>query len=115
MELQQVFDKIVTHLRAQGKKALDEYGSCVYLAPDGCQCAVGCLIPHDLYNPKMEKTGIAYGPVYEALMKIGVTNQHLDLLVTMQCIHDQYAVDEWEKIFVTTAYRFGLTVSEIGP
>lgn len=59
---QEVFDFVVEKLYRQGKKstalkenATDETETyCVYRAKDGCKCAVGHLIPYDLYTAKIE-------------------------------------------------------------
>lgn len=47
---QQTFDKVVTHLRRQGGRAMGRTTSagnalCAYRAPDGSRCAVGALLP----------------------------------------------------------------------
>ena len=54
MTKQGAFDKVLAHLRAQGKAAADDYDQCKYRMPDGRKCAVGCLIPDADYNPGME-------------------------------------------------------------
>lgn len=41
--LQNVFDRVWVHLNKQGMPAIDA-GACVYLAPNGNMCAVGCLL-----------------------------------------------------------------------
>jgi hypothetical protein len=51
---QEIFDTVVTHLFTQGKAAQDEDETCFYRAPDGCKCAVGALIPDELYDETME-------------------------------------------------------------
>lgn len=54
MDAQEIFDKVATHLFAQGEKAISGDGSCVYRGADGAMCAVGCLIPNEVYTPAME-------------------------------------------------------------
>ncbi|MGQ7794435.1 hypothetical protein ACUN0C_18675 [Faunimonas sp. B44] len=49
---QEAFDTVVRHLFKQGKQA--KFGGCVYRGPEGTKCAVGCLIPDELYSPKLE-------------------------------------------------------------
>ena len=45
---QEAFDKVVRHLVAQGRPALDLLNkNCAYLSEDGLKCAAGCLIPDD--------------------------------------------------------------------
>ena len=47
---QEAFDKVVRHLVAQGRPAINANGSCAYLSEDGRKCAAGCLIPEDVIN-----------------------------------------------------------------
>ena len=63
MNKQEMFDKVSTHLFTQGERAMlpkeaqsDEFpaGLCAYRAPNGFKCAVGCMIPDEKYDPKME-------------------------------------------------------------
>lgn len=53
MTAQEIFDTVVTRLRAQGAQAWD-LGVCKYRAPDGRKCAVGHLIPDCIYDRRME-------------------------------------------------------------
>lgn len=54
MDKQTIFDTVVRHLGRQGHPAMNGAGRCVYRAPDGSKCAVGCLIPDELYRPEMD-------------------------------------------------------------
>jgi hypothetical protein len=59
MNRQEVFDTVVRHLFKQGKRAYRKSTQtspvgCMYRADDGLKCAVGCLIPDDVYTPDME-------------------------------------------------------------
>lgn len=54
---QQVYDTVATHLLAQGRPAKAVFKSvvqCAYRDHHGFKCAVGCLIPDDMYDPEME-------------------------------------------------------------
>jgi hypothetical protein len=110
MDLQQTFDTIVQHLRRQGHRAVNETGyRCEYLAPDGSRCAVGALIPDG--HPAL-KPGIGLG--VEDLLSafpdlcelIAPTRDHVDLLCSLQCIHDWRAswtdsglsAEGWERL-----------------
>ena len=104
----QIFDRVKAHLLTQRKKAIDETGDCVYLADNGLQCAVGCLIAPDEYSKEME--GL---PVYE-LDKINPSFKNFDLgnseqstiLELLQAIHDSNDVDEWENELNRLENRF---------
>ncbi len=58
MTPQEIFDKVVNHLRAQGAKSEMDHPvaglMCAYRGIQGRMCAVGCLIPDADYLPTME-------------------------------------------------------------
>lgn len=54
MDKQEIFEKVATHLFTQGERAMG-IEVCQYRADNGRMCAVGCLIPDELYNPRMEE------------------------------------------------------------
>lgn len=104
MNAQETFDKIVGHLRRQGKKALDHDDKCKYRAPDGSKCAGGCLIPDHLYKPKFEGRRIRnLVRNYGALHVFGTNDPDIDVVGIMQDIHDTIAVEHWEDKFKTAA------------
>jgi hypothetical protein len=54
---QQMFDFMLNHLRNQGGPSVDEdFGdsACMYRGNNGRMCAIGCMIPDRLHNPKLE-------------------------------------------------------------
>lgn len=127
MTPQEIFDKVVNHLRAQNSKAMgpntEVHGAnttmayradkmiCMYRAPDGKKCAAGCLIQDDEYSEWMEgisMDGVIYHPrcppsLYERL------REHLNLIAWVQSIHDTNIVDQWESSLEFAARRFNLT------
>lgn len=58
IKLQDVFEFVCRHLFEQSEKAqgrdAGNIGMCMYRAPDGKKCAVGCLIPDSEYKPSFE-------------------------------------------------------------
>ncbi len=60
LSLQEIYTKVKTHLIAQGRRAsapsaIPGYpDDCKYRTLDGLKCAVGCLIPDDVYQPSFE-------------------------------------------------------------
>lgn len=62
MEAQEIFDKVATHLFTQGCRSAaypkDTMGVCLYRGPNGTSCAVGVLIPDELYALEMESDTI---------------------------------------------------------
>jgi len=79
MSAQEVFDKVYNHLINQGRASVDEYGFCRY-RHNGLMCAAGCLIPDEEYSQKLEMMHWT---------SLGLSNHHLELIQTMQSIHDR--------------------------
>jgi hypothetical protein len=84
---QDVFDAVWAGMESQGwKRSTDEDGWCMYRGVDGRRCAVGHLIPDDLYRPSMEVSGVDDKPVRTVLRAIGVEN--ISFLYELQKAHD---------------------------
>lgn len=112
MTNQEVFDKVVKHLRAQGRKAVSDSmaATCRYRTEEGLKCAVGCLIPDNEYNPSFE--GYSVGSLQAGGRASPKSLARLDrkLLLRMQAVHDHHVVPEWEHQFTEVAKEFNLTV-----
>ena len=127
MTPQEVFNKVVTHLRTQGCKAqhLVSPGTVTQTADYVCRyrqqtdthtfkCAVGCLIPDEEYRTDMEGHGL------DSLLESGLLTserqkeffQHRRLLQALQQIHDYNPVKEWEKEFRKEAEERGLQLPD---
>lgn len=86
---QETFDFVVQHLYQQGKPAMDEEGYCLYRTKDGLMCAVGCLIPDEMYYLSMEKTPI------DSLIASGMelppeVFEYTPMLQQLQRVHDSW-------------------------
>lgn len=88
MKAQDIFDTVLTHLRKQGKPSMDIVqgdARCLYRGPGGTSCAIGCLMPDELYDAdKMEHRGISefidiFPPEF---------HEHQTLLSDLQGAHD---------------------------
>ena len=92
METQEIFDRVVQHLRQQGRPALNTKGSCsMYRADNGLMCAVGCLIKEEFYTEELEFHEASEPTVVEAINNsLGCTlsEEQLDLLSSLQNLHD---------------------------
>jgi hypothetical protein len=135
---QQIFDRVLTHLRTQGQAARHVYDggtSCRYrLEQDNgptLSCAVGCLIPDDVFEPGIEGSSIgAILSLAEDYEKAGGLDnmpahkwlyenvrEHLHLLQDLQRAHDGHMKGEtamlrWEcQMRAIAAYR-NLTYTE---
>jgi hypothetical protein len=60
----EIFDRVKAHLLAQGRPAIGRDGGCAYRGKDGrgdTSCALGCLIPDDVYDKSIE--GVTMTPI----------------------------------------------------
>ena len=86
MDTQTVVDKVLQHLWDQGECSYNESG-CAYRGANGTKCALGILIPDELYHPDMEGLSfhqlcrkfdaVAYLPEICAIVPVGATLQDL--------------------------------------
>jgi len=120
MNNQEIFDTVVNHLRAQGRKSINESsGVCLYRGPDGTKCAAGILIPDELYKPEME--GNNFGFLISNMTRDRGEFQYSHELAEMfldtntryfisllQSTHDSYDIKDWEKRFANLAREFAL-------
>ena len=95
--MKEIFDRVKTHLLAQGETANDNT-MCVYHSQSGLKCAVGCLITEDAYREAFEGRAVADEPVRRALEASGINtdNNTISMLTNLQSIHDYEAPDDWE-------------------
>lgn len=114
MTSQEVFDKVVEHLRKQGCKAISKVmGGCFFRTEDNLRCSIGCLIEANEYDPRME------GYVLFDLLAMHMDfvpaslkerlEPHKALLNRMMQIHDFVGVELWEAAFKGAAKEFNLT------
>lgn len=103
---QQVFDQVVTHLRKQGQQSLGSDGDCAYRGRYGLMCAAGCLIADDEYDQHFDT---AYDTTWDKHVERGnFPSDHRDLIKSLQVIHDDTEVSEWERDFKELAGYEGL-------
>ena len=116
MNNQEAFDKVLKHLREQGKAAVrvavasdgTKNEECCYRGPDGTMCAVGCLIPDEEYDSELE--GMAVDQIPQHLMPKSLRGLDEDLLCSLQTVHDYFlrtqGVHDWEKYMSRIAERY---------
>lgn len=113
MTKQEVFDTVATHLLTQKAVAMDVHGStCMYRGTEGRKCAVGCLIPDEVYEERFEKLEIGGTFPRESwhtpeLFKqrtadqadlnhlVSMIHEDLGFLRELQKVHDRDGVVEW--------------------
>ena len=113
---QEVFDLVVEHLFAQGRPAYDDSQGCMYRTYDGLRCAVGVLIPDDLYDPAFETSNAVR--VIQKLFAADLADwrEHKKLLNALQLAHDKCLCDpdgtfnttDLARCLRNTAARFSL-------
>lgn len=114
MTAQEVFDKVASHLLTQKAKSLRVDGAgdpaCAYRGAGGMSCAVGCLIPDDVYTPKME--GLSSWWLVEIMgVKFPGLAIHAELLGRLQYIHDITAPEGWYIALANLANHCDLSTS----
>ena len=111
MTAQEIFDRVATHAHAQGCKAVDENGACLYRTRDGLKCFIGCLIADGNYNPRMEDKNLE--ELLEKFPAIDHLSQHAELLSDLQDVHDNSEPYFWPNKLLTVAVEHSLSPSII--
>ena len=84
---QTIIAAVSYHLLCQNERSTGVHGYCRYLSDTGNKCAVGVLIPPELYCEEMEGWGISHEPMASVLETAGLAEHQL-LLKQLQRIHD---------------------------
>src|SRR5690348_4139130 len=128
MTLQEIFDKVGVHLLTQNEQAMarDEDGerNCAYRAEGDrgmLKCAVGCLIPDELYTPVIEGFGVmpemgsSNNSVAESRRLYSILEQleldeppQLRLLEQLQKLHDDFMPHQWRGALKDVAFNWRL-------
>ena len=109
MTEQEIFDKAAAHLLEQGKRAR-ENGKCCYRTSGSgtvLKCAVGALIPDELYDPLLEGLPAIWGfPDGGGESEL---RRKVALLESLQIVHDQFHEDSWKDELTKLAKAVGLS------
>lgn len=118
---QELFNDVVSHLRKQKCRAVNG-NNCVYLALDGTKCAIGGILPDELYFSGLEGSGVSlfwnkncwidenYPNVVKVANFIGESNKQL--ATELQIIHDRRFPENWEEALEKLAKQEGLVYEE---
>jgi hypothetical protein len=106
---QEVFDTIARHLLNQGEPSASEDGeTCLYLGPDGKQCAAGCLLTEPVGSKLNDEP---WGRLIEA----GVAPPHHRALIErLQTIHDDATCRPTLPLMVQWPLRLRALAEELG-
>lgn len=110
---QQIFEKVCRHLARQAAPSVrhkpdDPEPDCLYRGPKGLRCAVGCLIPDNLYRPTME--GYNVSDLAKFHPELPHLRRHTNILTKMQYIHDSQKPDQWPAALEVLAKEHKLTM-----
>ena len=111
MTNQEVYDKVKAHLLTQNAKSISrKYGLCKYrMIRSTKRCAIGCLIPDNLYEREMEGNAV-YNLLHDfpKIKKFfeGVSSA---LLAALQTVHDNELVKNWPRELEAVAKEYELT------
>ena len=97
MTPQQIFDTVATHLSDQGEQSLNKGGDCMYRGPKGLKCAVGRLIPDDIYVTGMEGRKVSALVVEFIVPDFFMVDDNQVVLEQLQSVHDCREVEEWKE------------------
>ena len=108
MNNQQAFTIVARHLLAQNSASVDKGGdNCLYRGTDNKKCAVGCLIPDELYTVDMEGTVASQLTKFSSLGQL-FKDIYPSMLDSLQTIHDYVQVENWKKELQQLAATFNL-------
>jgi len=101
MELQLIYDTVTNHLLTQKSRSIlgSGYGDtniCAYRGKDNLKCAVGILIPDEIYTPQMEGKGLReLIDEFNSIDNLFPTQDEQSLLSMLQIIHDNSS--NWDE------------------
>ena len=103
---QDIFNISANGLLKQGKKSVDAH-SCLYRGPNGLKCAIGMLIPDELYQDRFEGQSASDSGAIKTL-NVPDTAEYALFLDNLQDIHDEHLPNEWDHELVNFAHYYGL-------
>lgn len=106
---QEVFDTVYIHLLKQNQKSKsNNENSCMYRGSNSLKCAAGCIISDDEYSSDMEYVS------WKSLAANGIVpSDHVDLILSLQDIHDSYKPSNWKSELSILATNLNLTIPSL--
>lgn len=104
LAIEDIFERVRTHLLAQQGRSEDADGEPRYRGLDNRRCGVGILIDDAFYCSAIERLGVSLlrvpsdDPLAHALRCSGVNiddDKVVDLLIDLQDIHDLATIESW--------------------
>ncbi|WP_439892421.1 hypothetical protein ACS7SF_07945 [Ralstonia sp. 25C] len=115
LAIEDIFDRVRTHLLAQHCRSEDADGEPRYRGLDNRRCGVGILINDACYSADIERLGVSLlrvpgdDALARALRCSGVNvddDRVVELLIDLQDIHDLAAIDSWPTALEDIRRRF---------
>jgi hypothetical protein len=131
MDRQKFLNDAVEGLMKQGSKAMAEDGRCRYRDARGNKCAIGQIIPDELYleylddGPDSESVAVELFFTDELGADIHAVGSHIEktygdvdtddvrFMTDVQAIHDSVPVEHWPERFASLARVRGLEVPTV--
>jgi hypothetical protein len=115
---QEVFDKVARHLLTQKERATiydpaQGMDVCRYRADNGMRCAIGCLIPDDYYQIRMEgMTVSSLFTEFPQLLALFDYTVEPSFLQALQNVHDNNSPNLWKQALTdfATIYKLNADV-----
>jgi len=86
---QQVYDAVAAHLLSMGSQSkVVQSDSCKYRGPKGKMCAVGVLIPNEIFDVEMEFMPISRLLIHHRSVLPSFLSRYEPLLSKLQMLHD---------------------------
>jgi hypothetical protein len=109
MTAREIFETVREHLLTQGERSIERVkqnrgyiNQCRYRTSDGLKCAIGCLIPDEVYREELEGRGlhdlIRHYKDLKFLLPSDIEEYEkgVRLLDRLQCIHDCVEPEAWD-------------------
>lgn len=109
-KMQLTFDTVYKHLMQQNLRSMVG-GKCAYRGDDDLKCAIGCLIPDDVFNFTYNSFSIKE-PESRAMIPDHYTKSQI-FLTELQHIHDTKPVSKWDELLRKFAEKWNLEVPEL--
>lgn len=117
MDRQELFNAVAKHLLTQKQKSEGKfinpsgehtYG-CAYRGLNGLKCAVGGVIPDEMYKPEMEGRAVNTLFIYFKCVReyLGADNE--EMLSELQWLHDSWVPKLWPRKLRGLAAQFALS------
>lgn len=118
MNAQEIFNAVATHLFTQGERAVERGDVVCKYRAGNLKCAVGALIPDEIYDPKMDKETNGDGTGVRSLLHRFENilpswfEDNWRLLESLQLVHDRlsswYTTDDMRQDLKEVAMSYGL-------